>query len=64
LALSAQAAQRGLEEGSVYAAVEDWDAHLHALADHLLLLHVKLFGKLGRGEVIGHGQTSLIAEIG
>jgi hypothetical protein len=55
-------AQGSLEEGLVDAPVEDGNAQLHAPADHLLALHVKLFGKLGRGEVIGHGRTSLVVE--
>src|SRR3954452_6679573 len=55
LALSRPAAQRRLEQRLVDATVEDGNAHLHALADHLLPLHVKFLGKLGRGEVIGHG---------
>jgi hypothetical protein len=61
---SSHAAQRGLKEGLVDATVEDRHAHLHALADHLLSLHLKLFGKLGRGEVIGHGGPPMIVEIG
>ena len=64
LALSGCLPERGLEEGFVDAAVEDRHVHLNALADHLLPLHVQLVGKLGRGEVIGHGQTSLVVEIG
>jgi protein-disulfide isomerase len=64
LSLRRHAAQRGLEERSVDAAVEDGDSHLHALADHLLLLHVKLLGKLGRGEVIGHGGPPLSLKSG
>jgi hypothetical protein len=39
-------AKGGLEEGFVDPAVEDRYAHLHASADHLLSLHVKLLGKL------------------
>jgi len=58
------AAQGGLEEGLVDPAVEDRDAELDALADHLLPLHLKLFGKLGRGQVIGHCGPPLIVEIG
>jgi hypothetical protein len=44
--------------------VKDGNAHLHAFSDHLLSLHVKLVGKLGRSEVIGHGQTSLSLKSG
>jgi hypothetical protein len=55
LLLGYRVAERGLEEGSVDAAVEDRDVHLDASADDLLPLHVKLIGKLGRRQVIGHG---------
>jgi hypothetical protein len=58
------AAQRGLEERPVDAAVEDGDAELDALADHLLPFHLQLLGKFGRGEVIGHGGPPMIVEIG
>jgi hypothetical protein len=57
------AAQGRLEEGLVNAAVEDRDAELDALADHLLPLHLKLLGKLRRGQVIGHGGPPMIVEI-
>ena len=40
------------------------NAHLHAFADHLLPFHVKLVGKLGRGQVIGHVVGPPLVEIG
>jgi hypothetical protein len=46
--------QRGLEKGPVDAAVEDRNAHLDALSDHLLLIHVQLVGELAGRQVIGH----------
>jgi hypothetical protein len=64
LSLARHAAQRGLEEGLVNAAVEDRNSHLNALADYILPLHVKLLGELGRGEVIGHGGPPFIVESG
>jgi Thioredoxin len=42
--------------------MKDRDAHLHALADHLLPLHLKLVGKLGGRQVIGHRRTSHVGE--
>src|SRR5215217_6303929 len=64
LALSRHAAQRSLEKGLVDPSVKDGNAHLHTLADHLLLLHVKLLGKLGRRQVIGHGGPPLSLKSG
>jgi hypothetical protein len=44
--MAAGVAQRDLEQGPVDAPVVDGDAHLDALSDHLLSLHVELVGKL------------------
>lgn len=60
----AEAAERGLEESSVDAAVEDRNAHFNALADHLLPIHVQLFGELAGRQVIGHWLTSRVVENG
>jgi hypothetical protein len=53
--LRRRVAERSLEERPVDPSVEDRDVQLHASSDHLLPLHVKLVGKLGRRQVIGHG---------
>ncbi|HEX6665272.1 MAG TPA: hypothetical protein VF081_01615 [Solirubrobacterales bacterium] len=55
-------AQGGLEKGAVDSAVKDRDAHLNALADHLLPLHLQLVGELGGRQVIGHRKTSQVVE--
>jgi hypothetical protein len=60
----AESAKRGLEEGPVDAAVEDRNAHLDALSDHLLLIHLQLVGELAGRQVIGHCLTSRIVESG
>ena len=63
LTLGRELAKRGSEQGLVDAALEYRDAHLHAFADHLLPFHVKLVGKLGRGQVIGHVLGPPLVEI-
>jgi hypothetical protein len=52
--MRAEAAQRALEQGSVYSAVKDRDAHLDTPPDHLLPLHLQLDGELAGRQVIGH----------
>src|SRR5215218_3633248 len=54
------AAQRSLEEGSVDSSVEDRDAHLDALPDHLLPLHLQLVGELARRQVMGHRDLHVV----
>src|SRR4051812_31175963 len=57
LCLLRHAAQRGKEQGLVDPAVEDRDAHLHALRDHLTPLHVDFVGELGGRQVYGHSLS-------
>src|SRR5215211_608340 len=51
LGLLRYAAQRGKEQGLVDPAVENRDAHLHTLRDHLAPLHVDFVGELGGRQV-------------
>src|SRR3954447_2057004 len=56
--LVGDAAERGDEESLVDPAVEDRDAHLHTLRDHLATLHVDFVGELGGRQVYGHSWIS------
>src|SRR3954462_3971833 len=52
------AVQRWVEQCLVDPAVEDRDAHLHTLRDHLATLHVDFVGELGGRQVYGHSWIS------
>ena len=54
-------AQRGEEESLVDTTVEDRDAHLHALRDHLAPLHVDFVGELAGRQVNGHALVSSVS---
>lgn len=61
--LRGELAHGGPEQGLVDAALENRNAHLHAFANHLLPFHMKLVGKLSRGQVIGHVLGPPLVEI-
>src|SRR5918911_2753875 len=59
LRLRGALAEIGEEERLVDAALEDRDAHLHALRDDFLALQACLASQLGGRQVNGHWQISL-----